>query len=91
MADRSPPLLGSELIVFVSSPALEGVFYPHQDALNGWTTDEDLRADESLAGDEIVERLALADDGRSSTGDEDFRWQRAGIIVRGHRETVGSG
>jgi hypothetical protein len=77
--------------ILVSSPALKGVFYPHQDALKGLTMYEVQRADESLSGDEIVERLALADDGRSSTGDEDFCWQRAGIIVRGHRETVGSG
>jgi hypothetical protein len=27
--------------VFVSSPALQGVFYPHQDALKGWTTYEE--------------------------------------------------
>jgi hypothetical protein len=32
-------VLGKTL--FVSSPALEGVFCPHQDALKGWTTYEE--------------------------------------------------
>jgi hypothetical protein len=41
------------------------------------SADEDRRVDESLPGDEIVERLALADDGRAAAGDEDFRGQRA--------------
>jgi hypothetical protein len=42
-----------------------------------WTTYKDWWVDESLPGDEIVERLALADDGRAAAGDEDFRGQRA--------------